>query len=296
LERIYGSTEPFELQGYGNNARIAIMLIHGFTGSPSELRRIGYYLNDLGYTVKGILLPGHGTTPEAMHATGWKEWYDQVLSEYERLVSDQRTQHVVAVGHSMGGLLALMLASERKLSGVASLSAPIYLKSRKTLLAWPLQYFVKYIHKKPKQRDGWHPAAADDVNMISGADTNHDHGQQQIRIMEPVTVFEEACSYDRTPVRSIVSLRRLISKVKKRLAAIETPILIAQGKKDRVVQAKSAAYIHQQIGSPNKRLSYYAHSSHGMLLDRERKDIYADIHAFIDELHPASNLLKRVID
>ncbi|MFB6366963.1 alpha/beta hydrolase [Paenibacillus elgii] len=61
---------PFWLEGTGERASTQLLLIHGFTGSPSEFRRLGYDLNDLGYTVNAVRLPGHGATPEDMIRTG----------------------------------------------------------------------------------------------------------------------------------------------------------------------------------------------------------------------------------
>ena len=42
------------------------LLIHGLTDSPYSLRRAAQILNDRGFTVVGIRLPGHGTTPAAL--------------------------------------------------------------------------------------------------------------------------------------------------------------------------------------------------------------------------------------
>ena len=51
--------EGFEFQG--DNGK-AVLLLHGYTGSASEMRPLGEYLHKHGYTVLCPLLPGHGTT------------------------------------------------------------------------------------------------------------------------------------------------------------------------------------------------------------------------------------------
>ena len=38
---------------------VGIILVHGFTGSPAELKELGEELHKEGYTVQGVLLPGH---------------------------------------------------------------------------------------------------------------------------------------------------------------------------------------------------------------------------------------------
>jgi esterase/lipase len=60
-----GNGEPVkEFYFKGNNT--GVLLIHGFTGTPSEMRLLGEYLAKKGYTVKGILLKGHEAAPETI--------------------------------------------------------------------------------------------------------------------------------------------------------------------------------------------------------------------------------------
>jgi carboxylesterase len=255
-ERMYRSPEPFFLQGHGERRTTLLLMIHGFTGSPSEFRRLGFYLNDLGYTVNAIRLPGHGTTPEEMIKTRWTHWWDHVLTQYEEM-KQKPYRRIIAAGHSMGGLLALKLAAERQVDGVISLAAPIYLWSRKTALAVLLQYFIRYVEKYP--------------------------ANSAIR-------FEEACAYTKTPVPCVVSLRKLLKMVKKQLPWVQAPLFIAQGGQDRTVQPRSAAYISDHAGSKEKEIAYYPGSSHALLLDNERERVYADIHRFIWRLEEAETL------
>lgn len=118
---IMSGAEPFFLPG----GRTGVLLIHGFTGLPAELLLMGKYLQAQGYTVLGVRLAGHGTTAEDMsHMTG-EDWLDSVRDGYALLRGC--CDRVVAGGHSMGGLLALLLAAEQEVMGVISMSAPIYM-------------------------------------------------------------------------------------------------------------------------------------------------------------------------
>jgi carboxylesterase len=253
MEREYKTTEPFFLPGDERNESTAVLMVHGFTGSPSEFRRVGYFLNEMGYTVKAVRLPGHGTIPEDMIRTGWRDWYQHVLDSYDELAVQTRGR-IVVMGHSMGGLLALKLASERQVDGIVSLATPIYLTRWKTALALLLQYFVRYIKKKP---------------LAS-------------------TLLDEACSYDKTPTRCVVSLRTLVRQVKRIMPEVAAPIYIGQGLKDRLVLQRSADYIHNRINSEQKMMKLYPQTSHGMLLDQERDQVYDDISLFIRSLQPPS--------
>ena len=87
------------------------LLIHGLTDSPYSLRRAAQILNDRGFTVVGIRLPGHGTTPAALSRAKVKDWRAAVRIAYTHLqktVGDD--SRIIVAGYSNGGALALDLA------------------------------------------------------------------------------------------------------------------------------------------------------------------------------------------
>jgi carboxylesterase len=247
-DKIYRSPQPFHWEGEGERGRTAIMLIHGFTGSPSEFRRFGYVLHDFGYTVNAVCLPGHGTKPEDMLGLRWPDWYGHVLDEYDRLRRGAY-RRIIAVGHSMGGLLALKLGTDQHLDGIVSLASPIYLRNRKTWLAYPLQYVMRYIHKKPS-----------------------------------VSRYEEVIAYDRSPLSCVASLRGLMRHVAKLLPQMKAPLFVGQGERDRTVLPSSASFVYEQAGSRRKRMAWYPETSHTMLMDADREALYEDILRFVQEV------------
>jgi len=98
--------KSFEFKGSNKG----VLLIHGFTGSPFVLRFLGEHLNKKGgYTVKAPLLKGHGTSIEDMEKASWKDWIDDVKNAHKEL--EKECSKVYVVGYSMGGLLAIILAS-----------------------------------------------------------------------------------------------------------------------------------------------------------------------------------------
>ncbi|NTV37277.1 MAG: carboxylesterase, partial [Anaerolineaceae bacterium] len=54
------TAEPFLLPG----GKVGCLLIHGFTGTPKEMRWWGEDLAGRGYTVLAPRLAGHATTPK----------------------------------------------------------------------------------------------------------------------------------------------------------------------------------------------------------------------------------------
>src|SRR3972149_1032004 len=74
--------QPFYFPG--TNGR-AVLLIHGWTSTPYEVRRLGKYLNEKGYTAHAPLLKGHGTAPEDLEQSSWQDWLKNIDEAHSRL-------------------------------------------------------------------------------------------------------------------------------------------------------------------------------------------------------------------
>lgn len=229
---------------FGN--KTGILLIHGFTGSPAELRPLGIFLRNHGYTVYAPLLKGHGTTPEDLKETTWQDWWESVRKGYERLQS-QEMEQIFVIGHSMGGLLSFYLATQQSVAGIVSLCTPIWLRDWRASFVPFLRYFIPY-HQRSKKEE---------------------HIEDQI------------VPYDRTPLSSIEELIRFMKKVKTLIAQVEVPTLVVQSRNDETILPKSADYIYEQLASKQKEISWYDRSSHMITLDKERDRLFEEIHTFI---------------
>ncbi len=89
--------EPFLLQG----GREGVLLVHGFTGFPRDMRPLGEHLNQQGLTALGVRLAGHGTHVDDLTRTHWRDWYRSVLDGYGLLRG--LCSKVWVMGLSMGG-------------------------------------------------------------------------------------------------------------------------------------------------------------------------------------------------
>ena len=96
---------------YLPGGRSGVLLIHGLTGTPTEMRLVGKGLNRNGFTVYGMQLAGHCGDEADLLKTGWRDWYRSVWEAADRLRKD--VDHMFVAGLSMGALLALKLAADR---------------------------------------------------------------------------------------------------------------------------------------------------------------------------------------
>jgi len=235
--------EPFFLPGGSSG----VLLIHGFTGSPAEVRLLGDFLHKEGYTVLAPRLSGHGTTVEEMANTKWPHWYSTVEDAYHLLRGI--CSNITVIGLSMGGLLALKLATEYQIERLVSLSTPIFIADKRLDMLPVYRMFHNFIPKKRK-------IYAD---------------------VEP----KYSVGYAATPLSSLSSLLNLIQHLDSLLPQIQAPILIVQGRQDHTVQPRSGQYIYDMVGSNEKTLIWLEKSGHLVTIDIEREQVFTKISEFL---------------
>ena len=245
---IIPGAEPFYLAG----GETAVLLVHGFTGSPSEMRLYGEALNRAGFTVLALRLPGHGTSPEDMERTTAENWMDAVLDGYELLASDARVRRIAVAGHSMGALLALGLSTLRKIWRVASVAAPIFIQEERALDMLPPREQARGIFQ-PKRTKAL-----------------------------PVEPRYRIC-YTKMPLLSVHELLAMIEKMKDALPDVSAPLLVLQGEQDLTVKPESARYIMEHVGSEKKRLVMLPQAGHRLIIGVERERAFAETIAFLRE-------------
>jgi len=235
---------------YWEAGPIGILLCHGLTATTAEVRLLAHSLHAQGYSVAGPLLPGHGTTPEECNRYTWLDWYAVLENAYLQLA--QECRKVVIGGESAGALLTLHLAVKHLEAAAVLCYAPalrLKLSPFKALLLSLCAPFITSIPKPP----------AKDENPWQG--------------------------YAVQPLKAAVQLKRLQQVIRPELVDIHQPILVMQGRLDPTVHPLSPQIIYEQVSSTTKELHWLEHSTHCVILDRER-DLAASL---------TSEFLQRVL-
>lgn len=242
---IIPTAEPFFFPGN----RVGCLLVHGFTGAPKEMRWMGEYLGDQGYTVLGVRLAGHATRIEDMMRMRWQDWLASVEDGYHLLKGC--VDQVFIIGLSMGGILSLLFASQHSVAGVVAMSTPYALPNDPRLpLINLLSPFMPTVKKGPS--DWRNPDAA------------KDH-----------------VDYAYNPTRGVIQLRDLLAEMRSALPSVRVPALIIHSKQDGGVAPVNAEKIFSALGSLNKQLFWVENSGHVIPREPDRLLAFAKVDEFI---------------
>lgn len=251
MEYMHQNAAPFFLEG----GEDAVLLTHGFTGSCGHMRPLGDYLNARGFTVRGILLPGHGTDLEDMRKSTWQDWLNAELTAVRELKEKYRT--VTVAGLSMGGCLSLIAAEQMPVDACITLSAPMKTQQKFTWAAPVAALFMKNIM--------WQNGAANDQ-----------------RWLDP----EYNIGYPGMPTARIVDLNHLMKQARKNLYSVTCPLLSVQSHGDETISADSADIIQQGASSKVKEMLWVEAVPHVCTISWEKDHIGQ---AMVDFLRKALN-------
>lgn len=109
---------------------VGLLLLHGFSGSTATFSALEPALIQIGIAVQVPMLRGHGCdSPQALSGVSWPDWLEDARTALNDLRA--RAGSVIVVGHSMGALLAALLAAEQPelIDSLVLAAAPIQLAS-----------------------------------------------------------------------------------------------------------------------------------------------------------------------
>ncbi len=248
--RVVAGAEPLSSAAPGGPGSVAVLLCHGFTGSPYSVRLWARDLADAGLAVEAPRLPGHGTTWQDMATTTWWQWYAEVEAALARLVATGA--RVVVGGLSMGGGLALRLAADHP-DDVAAL----VLVNPAVLLTDPRMAAVPVLRYLQPSRPG---IGSDTAN---GADEG---------------------AYDRVPLAALASSLAGYAALRSELHRVVAPLTVLRSATDHVVPAASSSAVLAGVSSRDVREVVLTRSFHVATVDHDAPEVSRVTLAVVDEV------------
>ena len=244
----------------------AVLILHGFGDTPQTLHYLGDYLHRLGFTVHAPLLPGHGRTLAEFGGSAADAWL--AAAAHELGMMRERFGFVGLVGVSMGGALAVILASRAMATATSSSAFGHASAPRAARQGGPdaLVLLAPYLSMRPRARR---------------LATLH-------RAVSPFAVYlpsrEEASIRDAseralnrgfgivTP-RLLRELQRVVAWAEEALPRVAQPTLVIQSREDNRIDAAAAERAFADLGAHKKRLVWIEGSGHVITVDTGREQV-----------------------
>jgi carboxylesterase len=260
--------------------RRGVLLVHGLTGTPAEMRLLGKRLHRDGFTVYGVQLAGHCGGEDDLLATGWRDWYASVELAAEQLRGE--VDHLFVAGLSMGALLALLLAAERPelVDGVGVLGATFRYDG------WNMPRIARLSFLLPLVK--WLGFARKRVFMEGPP-----YGLRNERIRGQVMSAMQSgdstlAGLPGNPWHSLADLQLLSARVRRRLKHVRAPCLVAHAAEDDIANVRNAYLVVAQVRSPVELLLLH-NSYHMITLDCERRRLADCLAVFFSRIAAVAN-------
>jgi carboxylesterase len=258
----------FRLEG----GRTGVLLLHGLSGTPMELRYPSLALSRAGFTVYVPQLAGHCGTIEDLRASTWTDW---ATSAEVALMDLRRTcDRVVVGGLSMGSILALLLAQRNPndVHGLALLAPTLKFDG------WAVPWYAQLFNLV---RDGW----SADRFMFHEIEP---YGIKDRRLREFVlralqSNDSSTAGLPGTPGRSMYEFMKLVRHVRPRLGQIAQPTLIVHPREDDRASLDNMAILQRELSGPVHGV-VLNDSYHVVTLDRQRDLVNESVVGFVERI------------
>lgn len=252
-----------------NKCKRAVLLFHGMTGSPYEMKKMGKALFDADFDVFCYCLPGHGTSPINIKTVRWQDWYDDSVLHYKELT--QKYNEVYLGGLCLGAVLAIAIAQEyQNVRGIVSLSTTLFLDG------WTIPWYnffmpigvhtiLRYYYSFPEREP---------------------YGLKNETLRRKIAALQKRNTeaLDNYPMSCIYELLKFSKQTQKNIAKVTAPILLMHAKEDDLTSTKSAEFVYRNISSKTKNYIKLENSYHLIVMDYERDYVFEKSIEFFNSL------------
>lgn len=252
--RVAPDAQPEELTVPGANR--AVLVLHGFTGFPGDMRLLAHRIHEAGWSVSLPRLAGHGTSGADFATTGWKEWLRSATDAWVNLRSAY--SQVVVLGLSMGGLLATILA-QGGADGLVLL-APAFQVSNPLVRWTPVLRWI--VPRRPVRNPEVQTEAA--RQYLS---------EEYWRWQWPVQTSH---------------LYRLVRKGGAALPHVTCPVSLIVSRADRTVPVGVADFVARRLGTDKLETTILEESGHVLPYDTERETVFRVVTDWLARLDDAT--------
>lgn len=263
------SAFDFELK-HQDKPKKAILLFHGMTGSPFELRKYAKHLHTKGFDVYGYCLPGHGDHPQSIKTVSWIDWINFSNEKYENL-RGQYDEFFLG-GLCLGAVIALNLAQNYKdVTGIIGLSTTLFLDGwtipwyYNLLIGIALHTILRYYYTFPEREP-------------------YGIKNETVRRKIANLMTKNTVAMDNYPMSCVCELLKLSKNTRKNMKKVTSPILLIHSTEDDLTSIRSAEFVYNNISSEIKEFIRLKESYHLIIYDNEKEFVFNKSVEFLNSL------------
>ena len=269
----------FELIHSEAKTEKAVLLFHGLTGSPFEMKKYGDFLFKNGYDVFCYSFPGHGDRINEIETVTWQDWCRFAQNKYDILRKNY--EQFFASGLCLGAAMAIYLGEHNKdLTGIVALSTTLFLDGfcipwTISLLPFALNTIIRFYYTFPE----------DDCFGVKNERTR--------KSLAKITA-KANIGMDNYPLNCVDGLLKLSKNVRKNLRNVTCPILCIHSKYDNLSSIKGAKVVLNGVSSKIKKYIELNDSYHMVLYDNEKEFVMNSVKEFLDTLVPQNTEMREL--
>lgn len=257
---IMKGAEPIFLKADGKRA---ILMIHGYIGTPTDFGHLPQLLQEAGFTVSVQLLPGHGRDARGFSKTTSEELIHFIDNAYTDLKKSY--DQVTLIGLSMGGALSVITTAHHvtDLPDQLILLAPYFRIKHRWYYIFPAAFyckialpFIPYVERPAMFKQVFNKKALPyivDYDFISTKGTR------------------AALEVSKRAKQDIAKLKN--SKI---------PMLVIHSKKDKATDCSTTQKLIEQLGRSDVQVMILNNSNHLILWDYEAEQVEQEIINFLN--------------
>ncbi len=251
----------------------AVLLLHGLSSSPLEMRFLARYLNGEGFTICSPVLDGYsaGTTEQPM-----EQWIDAAIAVFDTLAA--RYARVSVCGLSIGAALALAVVQRRPATQSLMLLS-LTLSYDGWAIPW-YRFLLDWVYYTP-MRTSWRYREHEPFGLRNEA----------LRTKIARAVQRNVISEVGPASISLLALHeasRLAALVRASLSDVHQDCLIIHAIDDETSSPHNARLVAANIGASFLRTIWLDDSYHMITSDNEREVVARECGLFLRESEAAS--------
>ena len=247
--------------------KAVLLVVHGVAEHIGRYMNIVNHFVPLGYAVYGFDQCGHGTSDgQRVYVERFEDYTQPIKTFFDMVKAWQPDKPIFILGHSMGGLIATyyLLDHQKDFTGAVISAAGIKIPDTIS----PATITIGKLLSKIAPRAG---LLALDANGIS----------KDPEVVKAY-VTDSLVYTGKITARLSSEMLRAMNRVTAEVGTLSLPMIILQGKADKIVDPAGSQMLFDKSSSKDKTLKMYAGLYHEVFNEPEREQVLKDVEDWLE--------------